>query len=248
MKISKSPWVLHYDGSSCNGCDIEVLATMTPLYDVERFGIINTGNPKHADVLLLTGGINAQTAPVVRQLYNMMPDPKVVVACGICACDGGIFKECYNILGGADKVVPVDVYVPGCAVRPEALIQGVVKAVGILEEKRKKLKDSMKAGYCMVDYSKMAVHMTADDYDPSTQYDEVLTEEALREQAEEKIKSTAKPAPAPKPAAPAANAQAAAPAAQAQAAPVAQAQSAPAAATAAQAPAASDNSAKGDNA
>lgn len=242
MKISKSPWVLHYDGSSCNGCDIEVLATMTPLYDVERFGIINTGNPKHADVLLLTGGINAQTAPVVRQLYNMMPDPKVVVACGICACDGGIFKECYNILGGADKVVPVDVYVPGCAVRPEALIQGVVKAVGILEEKRKKLKDSMKAGYCMVDYSKMAVHMTADDYDPSTQYDEVLTEEALREQAEEKIKSTAKPA------APAANAQAAAPAAQAQAAPVAQAQAAPVAATAAQAPAASDNSAKGDNA
>ena len=96
MNISKSPWVLHYDGSSCNGCDIEVLATMTPLYDVERFGIINTGNPKHADVLLLTGGVNAQTAPVIRQLYNMMPDPKVVVACGICACDGGIFKECWT--------------------------------------------------------------------------------------------------------------------------------------------------------
>ncbi len=204
MNISKSPWVLHYDGSSCNGCDIEVLATMTPLYDVERFGIINTGNPKHADVLLLTGGVNAQTAPVIRQLYNMMPDPKVVVACGICACDGGIFKECYNILGGADKVVPVDVYVPGCAVRPEALIEGVVKAVGILEEKRKKLKESMKAGYCTVDYSKMAVHMTADDYDPSTQYDAVLTEEALRQQAEEKIKASAKPvAPAAKPAAPA---------------------------------------------
>lgn len=207
MNIAKSPWVLHYDGSSCNGCDIEVLATMTPLYDVERFGIINTGNPKHADVLLLTGGINAQTAPVVRQLYNMMPDPKVVVACGICACDGGIFKECYNILGGADKVVPVDVYVPGCAVRPEALIEGVVKAVGILEEKRKKLKASMKQGYCTVDYSKMAIHMTADDYDPSNQYDAVLTEEALRQQAEEKIKATSKPAP--KPAAPA---QAAAPA------------------------------------
>jgi ech hydrogenase subunit C len=71
MKISKSPWVLHYDGSSCNGCDIEVLAAMTPLYDVERFGIVNTGNPKHADILLLTGGVNAQTAPVVRQLYAM---------------------------------------------------------------------------------------------------------------------------------------------------------------------------------
>ena len=212
MKISKSPWVLHYDGSSCNGCDIEVLATMTPLYDVERFGIINTGNPKHADVLLLTGGVNAQTAPVIRQLYNMMPDPKVVVACGICACDGGIFKECYNILGGADKVVPVDVYVPGCAVRPEALIEGVVKAVGILEEKRKKLKESMKAGYCTVDYSKIAIHTTADDYDPSNQYDAVLTEEALRQQAEEKIKASAKPAPKPAvaaaPKAPAANAAA----------------------------------------
>jgi ech hydrogenase subunit C len=132
----------------------------------------------------------------------MMPDPKVVVACGICACDGGIFKDCYNILGGADKVVPVNVYVPGCAVRPEALIEGVVKAVGLLEEKRKKLKESLKQGYCSVDYSKMAIHMTADDYDPSTQYDAVLTEEALRQQAEEKIKASAKPvAPAAKPAA-----------------------------------------------
>ena len=197
MKISKSPWVLHYDGSSCNGCDIEVLAAMTPLYDVERFGIVNTGNPKHADILLLTGGVNAQTAPVVRQLYKQMPDPKVVIACGICACDGGIFKECYNILGGSDKVVPVDVYVPGCAVRPEALIEGVVKALGILDEKREKMKQSMKQGYCTVDYHKMAVHMTEDDYDPATQYDAVLTEEALREQAEAKIKATAKPAPKP---------------------------------------------------
>ena len=237
MNIAKSPWVLHYDGSSCNGCDIEVLATMTPLYDVERFGIINTGNPKHADVLLLTGGVNAQTAPVIRQLYNMMPDPKVVVACGICACDGGIFKECYNILGGADKVVPVDVYVPGCAVRPEALIEGVVKAIGILEEKRKKLKESMKAGYCSVDYSKMAIHMTADDYDPTDQYDEVLTEEALRQQAEEKIKASAKPAP--KPAAPAVNAST--PAANT-------APAKPAAPAANAAPAQAANSEKGENA
>ena len=145
MNIAKSPWVLHYDGSSCNGCDIEVLATMTPMYDVERFGIINTGNPKHADVLLLTGGINAQTAPVVRQLYNMMPDPKVVVACGICACDGGIFKECYNIKGGADTVIPVDIYVPGCAARPESIIDGVVKGIGLFKEKAEALKAEQKA-------------------------------------------------------------------------------------------------------
>lgn len=135
--VKKSPWILHYDGTSCNGCDIEVLACLTPLYDVERFGMINTGNPKHADVLLITGSVNEQSIPVIKQLYEQMPDPKVVVAVGICAATGGIFADCYNVVGGVDKVLPVDVYVPGCAARPEAIIDGVVKAVGILGEKRK---------------------------------------------------------------------------------------------------------------
>jgi ech hydrogenase subunit C len=138
--LKKSPWILHYDGSSCNGCDIEVLACLTPLYDVERFGIINTGNPKHADILLITGGINDQNEPVVKTLYAQMPDPKVVVALGICATSGNFFRECYNVKGGVDKVIPVDVYVPGCAVRPEAIIDGVVQALGILEKKHAALK------------------------------------------------------------------------------------------------------------
>lgn len=138
--ISKSPWLLHYDGSSCNGCDIEVLACLTPIYDVERFGIINTGNPKHADIFLITGGINHQNKPVVEQIYKQMPKPKVVVAVGICACDGGIFKECYNILGGVDTTLPVDIFVPGCAARPEAIIDGVVKAIALLQEKRNAMK------------------------------------------------------------------------------------------------------------
>jgi ech hydrogenase subunit C len=138
--ITKSPWILHYDASSCNGCDIEVLACLTPLYDIERFGIVNTGNPKHADVLLITGSINEQNIPVVKMLYEQMPDPKVVVAIGICATSGGIFQECYNVQGGIDKILPVDVYVPGCAVRPEAIIDGVVQALGILEKKRAALK------------------------------------------------------------------------------------------------------------
>ena len=136
MKVSKSPWLLHYDGSRCNGCDIEVLACLTPVYDVERFGVINTGNPKHADIFLITGGINEQNKPVVQQLYSQMPSPKVVVAVGICACNGGIFKECYNIIGGVDTIIPVDIYVPGCAARPEAIIDGVVKAVALLDKKR----------------------------------------------------------------------------------------------------------------
>ncbi len=130
---------MHYDASSCNGCDIEVLACLTPVYDVERFGIINTGAPKQADIFLVTGAVNDQNKEVVKQLYDQMPEPKVVVAVGICACSGGIFKDCYNILGGVDKVIPVDVYVPGCAARPEAIIDGVVKGLDVLEQKRLKL-------------------------------------------------------------------------------------------------------------
>ena len=136
---TKSPWLMHYDASSCNGCDIEVLACLTPVYDVERFGVINTGDPKQADIFLVTGAVNDQNKEVVKQLYDQMPEPKVVVAVGICACSGGIFKDCYNILGGVDQVIPVDVYVPGCAARPEAIIDGVVKGLDVLEQKRLKL-------------------------------------------------------------------------------------------------------------
>jgi ech hydrogenase subunit C len=136
--LAKSPWIIHYDASSCNGCDIEILACLTPMYDVERFGIINTGNPKHADIFVVTGSINEANREVVQNIYNQMPDPKVVVAVGICACSGGVFRECYNIAGGIDKLIPVDVYVPGCAARPESIIDGIVTALGILEEKRSK--------------------------------------------------------------------------------------------------------------
>ncbi|MCQ2441732.1 MAG: NADH-quinone oxidoreductase subunit NuoB [Oscillospiraceae bacterium] len=135
MKLSRSPWLIHYDCSSCNGCDIEVLAATMPRYDVERFGIINTGDPMHADILLTTGGCNHQNAPVLKQIYEQMPNPKVVVAVGTCACTGGVFKDCYNILGGTDTVIPVDVYVTGCAARPESIIDGVVQALAILDQK-----------------------------------------------------------------------------------------------------------------
>jgi ech hydrogenase subunit C len=132
----KSPWVLHYDASSCNGCDIEVIASLTPVYDVERLGVINTGNPKHADIFLVTGSVNAQNLKVLRTLYEQMPEPRVVVAVGICATSGCVFRECYNVMGGVDTVLPVDVYVPGCAARPESIIDGIIQAVGLLEKKR----------------------------------------------------------------------------------------------------------------
>ncbi len=143
-KISRSPWMLHYDGSSCNGCDIEVLACLTPVYDAERFGVVNTGNPMHADILLVTGGINTQNAPVVEQIYQQMPNPKVVCAVGTCACTGGVFKECYNIIGGADTVIPVDIYVPGCAARPQSIIDGIVQAVELFQKKHEAMLEEKK--------------------------------------------------------------------------------------------------------
>jgi ech hydrogenase subunit C len=138
--IKESPWIIHYDASSCNGCDIEVLACLTPLYDVERLGVLNTGNPKHADIFVVTGAVNEQSQAVIRNIYHELPEPKVVVAVGACACSGGIFRECYNISGGVDTVIPVDVYVPGCAARPEAIIDGVVKALAVLQAKQGEMK------------------------------------------------------------------------------------------------------------
>lgn len=137
--LPKSPWLVHYDATSCNGCDIEVLACLTPLYDVERFGVLNIGNPKHADIFVITGSVNEQNKSVVKNIYEQMADPKVVVAIGACATSGGVFRECYNVQGGVDHVIPVDVYVPGCAARPEAIIDGVVQGLGVLEEKYKNM-------------------------------------------------------------------------------------------------------------
>ena len=135
---------MHYDCTSCNGCDIETLACLTPLYDAERLGIVNVGNPKHADILLVTGSANKRNAHVLKNIYNQMPEPKVVVAIGACACTGGIFKECYNVLGGVENVIPVDVFVPGCCARPEAIIDGIAQGIGKLDEKAELMKNESK--------------------------------------------------------------------------------------------------------
>ena len=132
---AKSPWIMHFDCGSCNGCDIEVLACLTPLYDVERFGIINVGNPKHADVLLVTGTVNHRNKKVLKNIYDQMPEPKAVIAIGACGNTGGVFREAYNVVGGVDKVIPVDVYVPGCPAKPEAIIDGVVVGLAKFAQK-----------------------------------------------------------------------------------------------------------------
>jgi ech hydrogenase subunit C len=141
----KSPWVLHFDTGSCNGCDIEILAALTPKFDAERFGIVNIGDPKQADILVITGPANHRNKTVLKNLYDQMPEPKLVMAIGECACSGAIFHNCPNTLGGVDKVVPVDVYVPGCAARPEQIVDGVVLALQKLAEKSEQLEQKEKA-------------------------------------------------------------------------------------------------------
>lgn len=138
----RSPWILHFDTGSCNGCDLEVWALLTPRYDVERFGGVNRANPKHADILLITGPVTKKCEDRLRNLYEQTPGPKLVVACGDCASTGAPFHNCYNVNGGVDKVIPVDVYVPGCAARPEALIDGFVLALSLWDKKVEEAKST----------------------------------------------------------------------------------------------------------
>jgi Ni,Fe-hydrogenase III small subunit len=141
---TKSPWILHFNCGSCNGCDIEILACLSPKYDIERFGMINTGNPKQSDILLITGPVTLRARERLVELYAQMPEPKVVVACGACASTGGVFRDMYNNEAGVDQYIPVDVYVPGCACRPEQIIDGVVEALGILAQKNKEIEKPVK--------------------------------------------------------------------------------------------------------
>ncbi|MCL1846743.1 MAG: NADH-quinone oxidoreductase subunit B family protein [Coriobacteriia bacterium] len=130
----KSPWVLHFNSGACNACDIEILDSLTPRFDLERFGIVLKGTPRHADVLLCTGPITMQTEERLLRIYEQMPEPKFVVAIGTCACSGGVFNGCYCIKGGTDTKLPVSAYIPGCPASPAAIIDGVVKLLGSLQE------------------------------------------------------------------------------------------------------------------
>ncbi|MBN1201097.1 MAG: NADH-quinone oxidoreductase subunit B family protein [Anaerolineae bacterium] len=129
-----SPWAIHFNSGSCNGCDIEILATLTPRYDLERFGVKLQGSPRHADILICTGPVTRQARDRLVRIYEQMPEPKFVVAVGSCALSGGVFQGCYNVMGGIDKVLPVDAYIPGCPPRPEAIIDGLVKLLTQLQE------------------------------------------------------------------------------------------------------------------
>ena len=133
-RLGRSLHVRQVDAGSCNGCELEIAATTNPLYDLERFGIHLVASPRHADVLLVTGPVTRNMEIALRRTYDAAPEPRVVVAVGACGCSGGIFGEgTYAALGGVDRIVPVDVYVPGCPPRPQAILNGLLVAMGLRE-------------------------------------------------------------------------------------------------------------------
>jgi NADH-quinone oxidoreductase B subunit len=124
---TRSPWLIHFNAGACNGCDIETVEVLTPRFDVERFGALLRGSPRHADVMVVSGSVPRKIRKRLVRIYEQMPAPKFVVAVGSCAISGGVFQNCYNSMDGIDKFIPVDAFIPGCPPRPEAILDGVVK-------------------------------------------------------------------------------------------------------------------------
>jgi len=127
--FGRSLHIREVDAGSCNGCEVEIVNLSNPVYDAERFGIHFVASPRHADMLLVTGPVTRQMELALVKTYAAAPSPKLVVACGSCAVSGGIFEGNYATVGGVDRVVPVDIYIPGCPPRPEAIFQGIFLAL-----------------------------------------------------------------------------------------------------------------------
>ncbi|MBS7625555.1 NADH-quinone oxidoreductase subunit NuoB [Candidatus Bathyarchaeota archaeon] len=135
-----SPWIFHAHAGGCNNCDIELAACFAPRYDLERMGIQLRNNPRHADILIITGPVTKQISSSLRRIFDQVPNPKVVVACGSCALTGGVYnrddgKPNYALAGPVEKLIPIDVSVPGCPPKPESIIDGVMLALEKLKEK-----------------------------------------------------------------------------------------------------------------
>ena len=134
--LGRSLSIRHVDAGSCNGCEQEIVALNNPVHDIERFGIHFVASPRHADMLLVTGPVTRNMELALRKTWAATPDPKVVVAVGACGISGGIFATNYASLGGVDAVIPVDVYIPGCPPRPQALLHGILLALGQIQNRK----------------------------------------------------------------------------------------------------------------
>ncbi|HML22459.1 MAG TPA: NADH-quinone oxidoreductase subunit NuoB [Aggregatilinea sp.] len=131
----KSPWVYCANSGSCNGCDIEIAAALSPRYDAEQTGALRQGSPKHADILIVTGPVTLRAGAAIRDIYDQMPSPKAVVAVGSCPASGGVFSGSPTVEAPLGDIIPVDVYVPGCPPRPQEILRGVIQAAGKLNDK-----------------------------------------------------------------------------------------------------------------
>lgn len=138
--FEKSPWVFHLNTGSCNGCDIEIVSVLTPRYDAERLGVKLTGSPRHADIVLVTGPVTSQSRDRLVRTLAQVPDPKVVIAIGSCPTSTNVFNGSYSVEGPLSKYIDVDVSIAGCAPKPEAIIDGIAKAIEILKQKRREMK------------------------------------------------------------------------------------------------------------
>ncbi|HLX28644.1 MAG TPA: NADH-quinone oxidoreductase subunit B family protein [Casimicrobiaceae bacterium] len=121
--------IRHVDAGSCNGCELEAHALSNPYYNLEGLGIRHVASPRHADALMVTGPVTKHMAIALRRTYDAMPDPKLVIAVGECACSGGIFGETYATIGALSKVLPIDVAIPGCPPSPTLMLQGILAAI-----------------------------------------------------------------------------------------------------------------------
>lgn len=136
--VSKSPWIYHMNTGSCNGCDIELLALFTPRYDAERFGVKLTATPRQADIVLITGPLTMQSKERAIRVYSQVPKPNVVVAVGSCPQSCNVFKHSDVVVGPVNKFIPVDVNISGCPPKPEAMLDGIIRAVEILKQRKAK--------------------------------------------------------------------------------------------------------------
>ena len=143
---AKSPWLFHINSGSCNGCDIELVAVLTPRYDAERFGFKLAGSPRHADIVVVSGPLTQQSLPRTLRAISQVPEPRCIVTIGSCPQSGNVFKGSYSVMAPLSKYVHVDVAVAGCTPKPEAIMDGLVQATEILKEKRKAWLEAKKNG------------------------------------------------------------------------------------------------------
>jgi Ni,Fe-hydrogenase III small subunit len=124
--------LIHFNSGSCNGCDIEFVASKSPMYDLERFGILVKGSPRHADILVVTGPVSLKAKSRLLRIYHQIPEPKYVIAVGSCAATGAPFCGSYSHFGGVNNLLPVDIFIGGCPPKPEAIINGII---GLIESR-----------------------------------------------------------------------------------------------------------------